>query len=929
MVRIGGVVVPVQKGKQRALLAALLLNAGRAVSLDELAEALWGPDPPPSARVTIQNYVMRLRKALGDTGTSRIGTLPSGYAIQADASELDVARFEDLLSAARAAAREERWQDAADQARSAVSLWRGDPLADVGSELLADREVPRLAEMRLQALETRIDADLHLGCHADVITELRRLVARDPLRERLHAQLMLALYRDGRQAEALAAYQRARQVLVEELGAEPGAGLRELHQQILTGDAALALPARPAARPALATPPRELPSGVPHFTGREDALAALTELLRQSAGTMAVSAISGTAGVGKTALAVHWAHQVADSFPDGQLYVNLRGYDPSGIPLPSAEAIRGFLDALGVPATRIPAAPQAQAGLYRSLLSGRRVLILLDNARDAAQVRPLLPGSDGCLVLVTSRSQLTGLAAADGARLLTVDELTHVEALALLSRRLGAERVGAEPGAAAELTTLCARLPLALNIAAARAAARPNHPLASVAAALRGERDRLDAFDTGEPASSARTVFSWSYRNLSQPAARMFRLLGLHPGPDLTVAAAASLAGLPADQANRCLAELTATHLVAEPVPGRFSFHDLLRAYAGEQADACDSSSARDAALGRMLDHYLHTAQAMATLLCPGRDLLTLPPPMAGMQPEQPGASASALAWFIAERPVISAAARLAADAGLDARAWQLGWILGRYVHRSGHWQEWIVILRAALAAAERAGDPGGQAAIHRDLGNALTHLRSFADAQAHLGLALGMYRQLGDCAGQAHTRLVLGQAFDFQSRPHEALSQARQALEFYRAAGHTAGQANALNNVACYHNALGEYQKALACHQQALALDRQIDNRDGECCTWDCLGDTYRHLGRPAQAIACYRQGIRLFRELGNQPDLAVSLTNLGDALCATGQMPDARAAWQEARVILDDLHDPGAAQVLARLSRSTAAAASGRAHL
>src|SRR5205085_5846375 len=250
MVRIGGVVVPVQKGKQRALLAALLLNAGRPVSLDELAEALWGPDPPPSARVTIQNYVMRLRKALGDTGTSRIGTLPSGYAIQADASELDVARFEDLLCAARAAAREGRWRDAADQARSAVSLWRGDPLADVGSELLADREVPRLAEMRLQALETRIDADLHLGCHADVITELRRLVARDPLRERLHAQLMLALYRDGRQAEALAAYQRARQVLVEELGAEPGTGLRDMHQQVLTGDPALAfVPPAPAVPP--------------------------------------------------------------------------------------------------------------------------------------------------------------------------------------------------------------------------------------------------------------------------------------------------------------------------------------------------------------------------------------------------------------------------------------------------------------------------------------------------------------------------------------------------------------------------------------------------------------------------------------------------------------------------------------------------------
>jgi tetratricopeptide (TPR) repeat protein len=410
----------------------------------------------------------------------------------------------------------------------------------------------------------------------------------------------------------------------------------------------------------------------------------------------------------------------------------------------------------------------------------------------------------------------------------------------------------------------------------------------------------------------------------------MFRLLGLHPGPDITEAAAASLAGVAADQAHRCLAELTAAHLVTEQVPGRFSFHDLLRAYAGEQLGSSDSPPERYAALGRMLDYYLHTAQAAVRSLCPGRDLLTLPPPRDGVQPERHAASGAALAWLVEERPVMSAAVRMAAEAGLDVPAWQLGWILGRYLHRSGHWQEWIVILRAALAAAERAGDPRGQAAIHRDLGNALTHLRSFADAQAHLGLALGMYRQLGDCAGQAHTRLVLGQAFDFQSRPHEALSQARQALESYRAAGHTAGQANAFNNVACYHNVLGEYEEALACHQQALALDRQIDNRDGECCTWDCLGDTYRHLGRPDQAIACYRQGIRLFRELGNRPDLAVSLTNLGDALCATGQMPDARAAWQEAHVILDDLQDPGAAQVLARLSRSTTgAAASGRAHL
>jgi DNA-binding SARP family transcriptional activator len=928
-VRIGGAAVTVQRGKQRALLAALLLNPGRAVSLDHLAETLWGPDPPPSARVTIQNYVMRLRKALGAAGNSRITTLPAGYAIRAEPGELDVTRFEDLLSAAMSAAREGRWQDAAERAHSAVALWRGDPLADIGSGLLAEREVPRLAEMRLQALETRYEADLHLGRHADVITGLQRLTACHPLRERLHAQLMLALYRDARQAEALAVYQRARQVLVTELGTEPGPGLRELHQQVLAGDPALALRRAAAGKdagPVLSGPPRELPAGVPHFTGRAGPLAALTAVLDRSQaecpGTVVISAISGTAGVGKTALAVHWAHQVAERFPDGQLYVNLRGYDPSGAPVPPAEAVRGFLDALGVVASHVPAGPQAQAGLYRSLTAGKRMLILLDNARDAAQVRPLLPGSAGCLVLVTSRSQLTGLAAADGARLLTVDVLTDPEARALLSHRLGAGRVSAEPAAAAELTALCARLPLALNIAAARAAARPDRSLAAVAAALRDERGRLDAFDTGEPASSARTVFFWSYRHLSEPAARMFRLLGLHPGPDITAAAAASLAGIPAVQASRCLDELTATHLAAEQAPGRFSFHDLLRAYAREQADSHDSAPARDAALGRMLDHYLHTAQAAAGLLCPGRDLLALSPPGDGTQPETPASGAAALAWFIAERPVMSAAVRLAAGGGLDRPAWQLGWTLGRYLHRSGYWQEWLAILRTALAAAGHAADLAGQAHVHRDLGGALTCLGSGTDADAHLRLALRLYRRLGDRAGQAHALLYLGKMLEeLQGRPRAALRYVLRALELFRAAGHKAGQANAISNAGWCRSVLGEHEEALACYQQALALHREIDNRDGECFTWDCLGNTYHRLGRHGQAVACFQQSARLFRELGNHPELAAALTHLGDSLHAAGHPGDAHAAWQEAHQILDGLHDPSASQILARLSRLRAA--------
>src|SRR5215831_7746196 len=409
-VRRGGVEVSVPPGKQRVVLAALLLKAGRVVAVDELAETLWGEGPPATARATIQGYVKRLRKSLGGDGHGRIATRPGGYQISVAAGELDVARCEALLRSAEAAARDGCWDRAADETRTALGLWRGEPLEDVESELLAVREVPRLAELRVQALELRIGADLHLGRHGEVIGELRQLAGVHPLRERLHGLLMLALYRDGRQGEALAAYQRARRLLVGELGTEPGTELRELHQQILTGDPALAVapPGRAiggaAAGPqGLAVVPRQLPAAVADFTGRAAELRALTGMLDQAGagapGTVVISAIGGTAGVGKTALALHWAHQAAARFPGGQLHVNLRGFDPSSTLATPAEAIRGFLDALGVPPDRIPPQPEAQAGLYRSLLADRKMLIVLDNARDEQQVRPLLPASPGCLVL--------------------------------------------------------------------------------------------------------------------------------------------------------------------------------------------------------------------------------------------------------------------------------------------------------------------------------------------------------------------------------------------------------------------------------------------------------------------------------------------------------------------------------------------------
>jgi tetratricopeptide (TPR) repeat protein len=670
--------------------------------------------------------------------------------------------------------------------------------------------------------------------------------------------------------------------------------------------------------------PWQLPPSVPHFTGRAAEIRALDRLACETAaagGALVVSAIGGTAGVGKTALAVHWAHRIAGRFPDGQLYVNLRGYDPSDGPVEPAETIRGFLEALGVSAAQLPASRQAQAGLYRSLLAGKQMLILLDNARDPGQVRPLLPGAPGCLVLVTSRSQMTGLAAADGARLITLDLLSEDEARALLARRLGAGRVTADPGAADGLLALCAGLPLAINIAAARAAARPGRPLGELTAGLAGESSRLDALDTGEAATSVRAVFSWSYQSLGQPAARMFRLLSLHPGPDITAAAAASLAGTSAGHATGILRDLAAAHLITEHAPARFTFHDLLRAYAAEQA-AADSEPDRRAAAGRVLDHYLHTAHRCAALLCPGRELLTLAPAAPGVMPERRDDSRAALAWFTAERRVLAAVITRAADTGLSAAAWRLGWTFGRFLHRAGYRQEWLVTLHTALAAAEGAADLAGQAYVHRDLGGAYADQGCCREAEVHLQRAMALFEALGDVSGRAHTLLYLGRMFDAQGRIRETLAPVLEARQLFRSVRHTAGQANALTNAALAHCALGEHEKALAYCQQALELHRESGNRDAEGYAWACLGDTYYHLGRHELAIDSDRRSAALFRELGAGPLLAWALTQLGDHLRGGGRPQDAYVPWQQALTILDRLQHPDAEQVRGRLSQPAAAA-------
>jgi tetratricopeptide (TPR) repeat protein len=891
---------------------------------------------------------VRLRRALGPSAAAQIVTQPPGYLCRAEEDELDVLRFEKLCRQARSAAREPAWPRAAALLTEALGLWRGAPLADVPSDLLRQRELPRLDRLRVQAIDDHVDAEMHLDRHEQLVPQLHDLIARYPLRERPPAQLMRVLARAGRRAEALEVYQDARRVLASELGIEPGPELRGLHERILAGDAEPAPPADavPACTavatpapgqlattldaPALATPapseparvvPRELPMGVRDFTGRSGELRALTRLLDEFGdrvpGAPLISAIGGTAGVGKTALAVQWAHQVAGWFPDGQLYVNLRGFAPSGAPATPASAICGFLDALGIPPERIPSAPDAQAGLYRSLLADRKMLIVLDNARDEDQVRPLLPASPASLVLVTSRNQLTGLAAADGARLMILDILTHDEAVQLLTARLGEDRAAAEPGATSEIAALCAHLPLALAIAAARAAARPRFALTQLAAELRGAAGRLDALDAGDPTASVGAVFSWSYQQVSPQAARMFRLLGLHPGPDISVPAAASLAAAGEPQARRLLGELTRHCLTTEHAPGRYAFHDLLRAYAASKARDCDPEPDRDAATGRILDHYLHTASHSRLLLRrPEQEPLALALPGPGTRPERPAGHRQALAWFNAEHQVLLAAVTLAAETGTDRRSWQLPCALAEYFRRRGYPYEQVTVMTSALAAATRLGDALGQAMSLRRLGLARYSTGDYDQARAHLELCLRLYRRLGDRKGEAATLQNLAYVADAQGRYAESLGHHELARGLFQAIGGGLGEAETLGNAGWCHAILGDYQLARECCDQALALAAKLGGGNFEHAIWDTLGYIEHHLGNFAVAAAHFESALALSRDNSDALIEASILIHLGDARYAVGELPQARQAWQHALAIYDDIQHPNAGNVRTKIA-------------
>jgi len=742
--------------------------------------------------------------------------------------------------------------------------------------------------------------------------------------------------RSGVSVRAIADLERGRtrrpypssvRALAQALGLPEAAGA-ELVARYRAGGDADGNTASPSGVGREASVPRQLPSGVAHFAGRGAELAALDAVLCGGGGGgpgVVISAIGGTAGVGKTALALQWAHQVADRFPDGQLYANLRGFDAGGgQPTDPADVLRGFLDAFGVHPERIPHDTESLAALYRSVLAGRRMLVLLDNAADVAQVRPLLPASPECLVIVTSRRELSALAAREGALLVQLDVLSAQEANELLVARLGAERAAAEPWAVTELASLCARLPLALSVIVARAAAAPRLPLAALAAELTELGGRLDALDVGDPAANVRTVLSLSYRHLPDPAARMFRLLGLHPGPDISAAAAASLAGLPAADARVALRDLVRASLLNETAPGRYAFHDLLRAYAAEQSALTTSAAGVENTTRRTLDHYLHTAHHAHGVLYPGRELMALPPAAAGVTAESFGGKASALAWLEAENQVLLKIVALAASAGYDAHGWQLPVVLWTYHNVCGHWHDGARLHRTALAAAERCGDLSGQAFALRGLGSFAMSVGNFAEAHECLSSAQSAFASLGDDLGLARTDVILGQTLEYQGRYREALAAVSAALSL--SSGHALEdpnmalvRASALNGSAWNNAQLGELSTARANCLQAIELCRAIGYSPGEAGTWDTLGVVWQRLGDHASAVTCFLNAITLDREMGNRYDLAMVLLHLGDTYALTGDGVGARAAWEESVLILEVLHHPTAGEVRSRLGSLT----------
>ena len=916
-VRVGGRL-------RRTLLSALLLEGGAPVSEDRLTELLWGPAAPGFVGKPLHNQVLRLRQALGEP--ERIQAAAPGYLIRLAPGELDLDVFAGHCASGRRALAEQDWPQAARELGAALALWRGRPLVDVPA-LAGDIRLRELAETRLQVLQGRIEADLHLGRHPELLDELHTLVEEHPAHPAFRSQLMLALYRCDRRAEALAVYAAFRDALADELGLEPAAELRELHTRIQSSDPSLAFAPHNASRAAPRTAPhspagdapRQLPADVRTFTGRvrelEDLVVAAQKAAAASGevtGTVVISALDGMGGIGKTALAVHAAHRVGGRFPDGQLFIDLRGHADAARAVPVEEALAYLLRSLGVPSPGIPAGLAERVALYRTRLADSRTLILLDNAADAAQVRPLLPDGPGCLVLVTSRGRLLGL---EGARSLTVDVLGGPEAVALLGKVAGPGRAPAGE-AARELAELCGHMPLALRIVGARLRHQPELTVAGLVAELRDEDRRLDRLTDGE--RDLTSVFESSFAGLPEPERRALRLLGRLPGPDLDRYAAAHLFALPVPEAARLLESLLSRNLLIQQVSGRYGMHDLVRSYARTLMSPEHDEAV--AARARLLAYYQHTADAA------GRHHTTAirwrpAPEFSGPAPELAD-TAAALAWLRAERDCLLAA--VAARDTPPPRRLDLAVRIAPLLLEDGPWPEAAALHERAARWAEALGDGTGRADALRNLGlvvlsssereraqrafeqarelyraagcrageadalfrigRVLTYADEFAAAMEPERAALALFREIGDRHGEAHALQAVADTARLLGRADEALEACEAVLAIYRGLGNRQAEATALQKLGYVQAEIGELHAAAGTLEQALKIDREYGQRQAEGAVLNVLGGVLSLQGEHARADQALRRALELFRDLGYRLGSAVILTHLGQARVAAG---------------------------------------------
>ncbi|WUL11334.1 tetratricopeptide repeat protein [Amycolatopsis sp. NBC_00355] len=904
---------PVALGGSRPLivLAGLLLRANRVVPVDELGRWLWNDDRRRS-KGALQTYVLRLRRALGDQVSIR--TESGGYLIEVADDLLDLSRFRALAARGKTALDRGDSRQAAAHFAEALEQWRGPALLNVESDALHRDEAGQLAEERLRVRELWADALLEVGEYGTVVPELTRLTRENPLRERLHEQLMVALYRSGRQAEALDVHRRISAVLAEELGLDPGPSLQRTRQAILTG-ADVGEPARYrlGVEPQV---PHQLPADLRTFSGRESDLKALHALLPEALDadtSTPIASVEGMGGIGKTTLAVHFAHEIADRFPGGQIHLNLRGYGP-GEPVEPGAALEAMLTALGVPCEQIPADPDGRAASWRTHTAGRRLLIVLDNANRTEQVRPLLPGP-GCLVVITSRWQLRALVATHGARRVALEELGEEDAVELLASTIGAERVARDPAAAERFVRYCGGLPLAIRILAVRAAQFPGLPLDEFADSLENEHDLLGSFDLADgDGTNIRSVFSYSYQALEPQAARLLRLLGLSTGVDFTAPAAAAVAGLDLTRTRPVLATLAAAHLLAQPRPGRYQFHDLIRAYAGEAAEQVDSAEERDAALDRLLGWYLASALNASRRMRPERYYRLLEP--AGLDGLAFAEYHDALDWFDEEAGNLIAAVHLARRRRRDDVCWKLAWLLQSYFGTRSRLDDWRSVFGVALEAARDGGHRPGEAGILSGLGVVNGVVRQYDESRRYLEQVLAIQRDLGAREGEARAQYNLALAAHNLDDYAWAYEHGVQALEIVRDLGMGAFEASVLRALGDICTSMGDHEQALELADAALAIlgpdGRPLDTR----FTQHTRGLALIGLGRLDEGIACIRDSVEMFFTMGEQYEAADVLAQLGTIHLRHGEETLARECWVRSVRLLTELGHPDADDVRAKLA-------------